>query len=66
VQILVNGKQKQLADGISVSELVAAVSDRMTGIAVAVNNEVVPRGGWSSTALGDGDRVDVVTAVQGG
>jgi sulfur carrier protein len=36
------------------------------GVAVAVNDEVVPRRAWSATALADGDRVEVLTAVQGG
>ncbi|GHD36149.1 thiamine biosynthesis protein ThiS [Nocardiopsis kunsanensis] len=36
------------------------------GIAVAVNDEVVRRTAWASTRLGAGDRVDVLTAVQGG
>jgi sulfur carrier protein len=36
------------------------------GMAVAVNGIVVPRGAWVDTAILDGDRIDVVTAVQGG
>lgn len=36
------------------------------GIAVAVNGTVVVRGAWIDTALLDGDRIDIVTAVQGG
>lgn len=39
---------------------------RPQGIAVAVNEEVVPRGDWFSRRLVDGDVVEVVTAVQGG
>ncbi len=66
MQITVNGKARQLAEGTSLTELVREVSDRETGIAVAVNNEVVPRGTWDSTSIRGGDRIDVVTAVQGG
>ena len=36
------------------------------GIAVAVNGTVVARSVWATTALFDSDRVDMVTAVQGG
>lgn len=36
------------------------------GIAVAVNDEVVGRTAWATTRLRSGDRVDVLTAVQGG
>ena len=39
-------------------------SDR--GIAVAVNQEVVPRREWASTPLRPGDRIEIITAVQGG
>lgn len=39
---------------------------RPQGVAVAVNGEVVRRDDWSRRPLVDGDRVEVVTAVQGG
>jgi sulfur carrier protein len=66
VQITVNGKSRQAADELNLAELVREISDRSTGIAVARNGEVVPRGSWPDTAVRPGDRIDVVTAVQGG
>ncbi|MDQ6522713.1 sulfur carrier protein ThiS [Nocardioides sp. LHD-245] len=39
---------------------------RPAGVAVAVNEEVVPRGDWPVRRLAEGDVVEVVTAVQGG
>ncbi|MBO0767424.1 MAG: sulfur carrier protein ThiS [Solirubrobacterales bacterium] len=36
------------------------------GVAVAVNEVVVPRGDWERRTLVPGDRVELVTAVQGG
>jgi sulfur carrier protein len=66
VQLTVNGRPRQAADHTTLAELVSSISDRPTGIAVALNNEVVPRGGWSEISVQDGDRIDVVTAVQGG
>ena len=36
------------------------------GVAVAVNDAVIPRASWSSWALGEGDRVLVIQATQGG
>jgi sulfur carrier protein len=36
------------------------------GVAVAVDGEVVPRGQWTATGLSDGQRVEVLQAVQGG
>jgi sulfur carrier protein len=36
------------------------------GIAVAIDGEVVARAGWSTVAIPDGARVEVLTAMQGG
>ena len=66
MRITLNGNERSTTDGCSVAELVAQVSERTSGIAVAVNGEVVPRGSWSDTVLAAGDRVELVTAVQGG
>jgi sulfur carrier protein len=35
-------------------------------VAAALNETVVPRAQWPSTPLREGDRVEVLTAVQGG
>ncbi|QSB17459.1 sulfur carrier protein ThiS [Natronosporangium hydrolyticum] len=66
--ISVNGEQREAPAPLSVAtivaELVADPSAR--GVAVALNGEVLPRAAWESTSLGDGDRVEVLTATQGG
>jgi len=36
------------------------------GVAVALNGTVVPRAQWATTALRDGDVVEIVRAMQGG
>ncbi|MEV7595753.1 sulfur carrier protein ThiS, partial [Streptomyces sp. NPDC089922] len=46
--------------------LVATLTPSRSGVAAAVNEAVVPRSAWPVTMLGDGDRVEVLTAVQGG
>lgn len=66
MRISVNGRPREAGDDVSLTELVGQISDRTTGIAVALNSEVIPRGSWAETRLAEGDRVDVVTAVQGG
>jgi sulfur carrier protein len=66
VQVKLNGDARQLPDGASVAEAVAALTRLASGVAAAVNGDVVPRGAWSDTPLRDGDQVEVVTAVQGG
>jgi sulfur carrier protein len=64
--LYVNGEPRDLGTGSTVADVVAAVAASPTGVAVAVNDEVVPRTAWSRTRLRDDDRVEVLTAVQGG
>ena len=66
MELTVNGAGRSLPGGSTVADLVRAVTDQQRGLAVAVNGEVVPRTGWSATALRDGDRVEVLSAAQGG
>ncbi len=46
--------------------LARAGMDDLRGVAVALDGEVVPRSEWPSRDVGDGQRVEVVRAVQGG
>lgn len=66
VQVTVNGEPREVPAGTTIGQLVAMVTELASGVAAAVNGEVVPRGSWAAWLLGDGDRVEVVTAVQGG
>ena len=66
VPVTLNGEPRDLPDGSTVAQAVAELTAAPSGVAAAVNGEVVPRGSWAVTALRDGDRVEVVTAVQGG
>ncbi|MFC7309119.1 sulfur carrier protein ThiS [Streptomyces monticola] len=66
VSLSVNGEPRSLAAGTTLDALVAGFSTAPSGVAAAVNETVVPRGEWPRTALRDGDRVEILTAVQGG
>ncbi|MDV9202641.1 sulfur carrier protein ThiS [Streptomyces sp. Wh19] len=64
--VSVNGEPRPVAAGTTLAALVATLTTAHTGVAAAVNETVVPRGRWSTAVLRDGDRVEVLTAVQGG
>lgn len=36
------------------------------GVAVALNDSVVPRSQWAQTRIQDGDRLEIIQATQGG
>ncbi len=65
--IELNGERIELPDTATVAAAVdktGAASPR--GVAVAVDGEVVPQSEWELTTLSDGQRVEVVGAIQGG
>ncbi|MER5701363.1 sulfur carrier protein ThiS [Micromonospora sp. NPDC002296] len=66
MELTVNGAGRTLPPGATVADLIVLVTGQRGGLAVAVNGEVVPRAGWPATALRDGDRVEVLSAAQGG
>ena len=66
VRVRLNGESRELPDGSTIAQAVAALTAAAAGVAAAVNGDVVPRGSWAATILRDGDQVEVVTAVQGG
>lgn len=64
--VMINGTAHEVADGTTVAQAVRTLTTATTGVAVALNDEVVTRSSWETTALGEHDRVEVLTAVQGG
>jgi sulfur carrier protein len=63
-----NGERRILPDPATVAAAVEAAGapEGGHGVAVAVDGEVVPRGAWETTDLREGQRVEVLQAVQGG
>ena len=68
MSILVNGESREVVAGATVAELLRelGIDTTASGIAVAVNTDVVTRRRWSETLLAAGDRVEVIRATQGG
>ena len=62
----VNGDPVDLPDGMTVAELAARLGVGARGSAVALDSAVLPRAEWAGTVLREGQRVEVVHAVQGG
>ena len=65
MMIRINAEQVEVDDEVTVAALLQSLGYPERGIAVAVDQAVIPRSGWATT-LSDGADVEVVTAVQGG
>jgi sulfur carrier protein len=66
MEIVINGKPHEAATGLSLAQAVALLTEAETGVAAALNGDVIRRAVWETTQLSDGDEVEVLTAVQGG
>lgn len=75
--ITINGQPREVPDGTAVAAVVAelvgagsepgrGLAEAGRGLAVAVNGEVVPRTAWHEVTVSAGDRVEILTASQGG
>jgi sulfur carrier protein len=65
--IFVNGEPRERA-GATIAELLAelGVEARARGVAVAIDGEVVPRAEWPARRINEGERVEALSAMQGG
>ena len=66
VRIVLNGSDRELADGLTVAELVRDLELSPGEVAVERNRELVPRARHAETVLAAGDHVEIVTLVGGG
>ena len=66
MQIHVNGEERTVADGASVSALLDLLELPSDRVAVEVNRELVSKSRHGETLLRAGDRVEIVTLVGGG
>jgi sulfur carrier protein len=66
VNIVINGEQHQVPDGVTLGGAVSIITRAASGVAAALNGDVIRRVAWDSTQLSAGDEVEIVTAVQGG
>ncbi|GJM25568.1 MAG: thiamine biosynthesis protein ThiS [Phycisphaerae bacterium] len=66
MQVIVNGKERELDDSISVSALLDLYELEPIRAAVEINEELVPRATFLDTTIQAGDRIEIVTFVGGG
>jgi sulfur carrier protein len=62
----VNGQPWEGPDDLTVAGLVGRWCPSPRGVAVARNGEVVSKSAWDATVVGEGDRIEIVTAAAGG
>lgn len=66
MNVWVNGERRALPRHSTVGAVVDSLGRGRQGVAAAVNEAVVPGSQWDQTLLSENDRVEFLTAAQGG
>lgn len=66
MQIVVNGKEMQLTEPVSIAQLLQQLELENRRLAVEINQAIVPRSQHASHQLQTGDKVEIVHAIGGG
>ena len=66
VKVLVNGEEQHEESGLSVEGLLNLLGVKGENMAVARNQDIVPRSDYPSAILKEGDQIEIIHAVGGG
>lgn len=70
MKLLVNNKETLISEGSNVASLAESLgiplNGMVRGVAIAVNNVMIPRTSWNEQELKEGDNVVVIRAACGG
>jgi len=65
--LFINNQKKEFSDRLSVVQLVQNLQLQSgRGLALAVNDQVVPKSEWETYSLNELDKVTIIRATQGG
>ncbi|USE37393.1 sulfur carrier protein ThiS [Endozoicomonas sp. SCSIO W0465] len=65
MKLFINGAEQSVARKMNLLSLLQQI-ETQEHFAVAVNQSFVPRSGYESYELKDGDKVEIVSPIQGG
>ena len=66
MRVTLNGEAKELADGITVGDLIVGLELTKRRLAVEINRELVPRDAFAERMLNEGDVIEIVHFIGGG
>ena len=66
MNVKVNGEDKEIAAGLSLSGLLEQLQIRPARVVVERNRDIVPRDAYGVTMLAEGDTLEIVHFVGGG
>lgn len=66
MELTINGEKREIKESQNLADLVKELDIQAPNFAMALNQQVVPRSKYDSTAIKENDQVEIVHAVGGG
>ena len=66
IRVQLNGKERQVARGLTVEALLRSLELHPGMVVVEVNREILERGSYGDVGVSDGDSIELVHFVGGG
>ena len=67
MEIQLNNQPKEITPDFSIQQLLNdVVGEKQKGIAVAINNKVIPKTSWTQHIIQANDNILIIKATQGG
>jgi len=66
IKISVNGDIKEINENLNIIQLIKALEYKIKGFAVAINMTFIPIAAYEKTMIKEGDKIDILSPVQGG
>ncbi|MEE9364449.1 MAG: sulfur carrier protein ThiS [Cellulophaga sp.] len=66
ITIKVNEQEKQFQKTTTLQEALVQLKIALNGIAIAINQDIIPKNDWANTRLNNNDTILIIKATQGG
>lgn len=66
ITVMVNESPMEIAEEATIHSLLPKMNANTDGIAVAINNSIVPRKEWEHHSIKQNDNILIIKATQGG
>lgn len=66
MQVTINGEKRELAENLTISEILKNLELPSERVAIELNKEVVRKKDWENIKVNDADKIEVIHFVGGG
>ena len=66
LELTINGEKRKISESHNLADLVQELDIQAPNFAMALNQQVIPRSKYESTAIKENDQIEIVHAVGGG